>query len=143
LLSSARIPFHRWTHIGLVRSDKKLKLYINGILDAVNATEGWSAPNDMPLFVGNTPWHKDDCNVPSYIDELRYYKRELRDHEIEAEASPALGGIEPNFIQLGCINCPIEQAAKSCIEGYHICTSIELHTGGYQVARAMGWVIYT
>jgi hypothetical protein len=30
-------------------------------------------PNSMPVFVGNTPWHKEDCNVASMVDELRVY----------------------------------------------------------------------
>jgi len=39
--------------------------------------EGNLMPNNMPLFIGNTPWHKDDCNVASMIDELRFYGKEL------------------------------------------------------------------
>lgn len=65
------------------------------------------------------------------MDELRFYNRVLHEAEIEAEAAPALGGIEPSHILLGCVNCLLEKASKSCIEGYHICTNIELHTGGY------------
>lgn len=140
LFSNAKLQYQRWNHIALLVKENKIKLYINGILDAVNATEGRPSINDMPLFVGNTPWHIEDCNVPSYIDELRFYNRALNEEEIEAEAAPALGGVEPNYINLGCINCGLEQANKACLDGYHLCTSIELHTGGYQVARAMGWV---
>ncbi len=33
-----------------------------------------------------------------YLDELKVYSRELKEFEIEAEAAPALGGIEPNYI---------------------------------------------
>ena len=36
------------------------------------------------------------------------YNRELKSYEIQAEAEPALGGIEPNFLHLGCINCDID-----------------------------------
>lgn len=140
LFSNAKMQYQRWNHIALVVTETKVKLYVNGILDAVNATEGRASINDMPLFVGNTPWHIEDCNVPSYIDELRFYNRILNEEEIEAEAAPALGGIEPNYVNLGCINCGLDQASKACLDGYHLCTSIELHTGGYQVARAMGWV---
>lgn len=140
LFSNARLSYQRWHHIALTVSENKMKLYVNGILDAVNITEGRMMINEMSLFIGGTPWHREDCNLPSYIDELRFYNRKLNEEEIEAEAAPALGGIEPNFINLGCINCALETAAKSCNDGYHLCTSVELHTGGYQVARAMGWV---
>jgi len=74
------------------------------------------------------------------IDELRYYNIPLSENFIQAEASPVLGSIEPSFIELGCINCSLKEAAVACVEGYHICTSVELHTGGYQVARNMGWL---
>ena len=39
------------------------------------------------------------------MDEVRFYDRVVLEHEIQAEASPALLGIEPNFILLGCVNC--------------------------------------
>eukprot|EP00742_Colponemidia_sp_Colp-10_P000203 GILJ01000231.1.p1 GENE.GILJ01000231.1~~GILJ01000231.1.p1 ORF type:complete len:402 (-),score=42.09 GILJ01000231.1:91-1296(-) len=139
-LSNARIPYQRWTHIAVVRLDKKIRLYVNGILDVSNITMGFTSPNSMPLYIGNTPWHKDDCNIPSLIDEFRFYKRPLTRDEIQAEAAPALGGIEPSFVRLGCVNCLLEEAAKQCAQGYHLCQSLELHTGGYQVARAMGWL---
>ena len=113
-----------------------MKLYINGILDSIAPTEGFTMTNTHPLYLGGTPWHAEDCSVPMFMDHFRFYNRELKEAEIEAEASPALGGIEPSFVQLGCVNCPLEEAIEECIEGYHLCTSIELHTGGYQIARA-------
>ena len=32
-------------------------------------------PNNMPYFIGNTPWHKEDCNVASMIDDIRIYDK--------------------------------------------------------------------
>ena len=125
----------------MIRDQKKLKLYVNGILDAITHTIGFSTTNTMPYYIGNVPWHKDDCNVPTYMDDLRIYNRVLKEFEIEAEGAPSLGGIEPSFVLLGCINCPAKQAESACANNYHICTSIELNTGGYHVARSMGWVI--
>ena len=81
-----------------MRVSKKIKLYLNGILDAVNVTAGWNVPNEMSFYIGATPWTLDECHVPCYIDELRFYSKELLPFEIEAEASPALGGVEPSFI---------------------------------------------
>jgi len=104
-------------------------------------TDGSNVPNDSPLFIGNSPDYIDTCDIPGYVDEFRYYTRVLEDYEIEAEASPALGNVQPSFVLLGCIDCPSKQANVSCIEGYHLCTTIELHSAGYQVAKAMGWVI--
>ncbi len=39
-----------------------------------------------------------ECSIPLLMDELRIYNRPLEDYEIEAEAEPALGGIEPSYI---------------------------------------------
>lgn len=133
--SNARMPHGRWAHIAIVRAESKIKLYFNGILDSIAPTDGFTLTNKHPLYLGGTPWHNEDCNVPMLMDEVRIYNRPLHEAEIEAEASPALGNIEPSYIQLGCVNCLLEKASKSCIEGYHICTSIELHSGGYQIAR--------
>ena len=121
---------------------KKIKLFVNGILDAVNVTAGWNLPNEMPFYVGGTLWTLEDCHLPCYIDELKFYQKELTTPEIEAEASGSLGGIEPSFIQLGCVNCLLKEAATVCTDNYHLCSTIELHSHGYQVARAMGWVIF-
>ena len=139
ITSNSRLPFNRWVHIGVVRLDKKIRLYVNGILDSVLQTLGSTLSNDYPLYVGNTPWTEEECTISAYVDELRYYVRDLVEQEIEAEASPALGNMNPSFVQLGCVNCPITQAAESCIEGYHLCSTIELHSGVVQIARSLGW----
>ena len=40
VLSNARIPYYRWHHIGIVRTQSRIRLYVNGIIDAVNSTDG-------------------------------------------------------------------------------------------------------
>eukprot|EP01017_Pseudomicrothorax_dubius_P045608 TRINITY_DN7905_c0_g1_i1.p1 TRINITY_DN7905_c0_g1~~TRINITY_DN7905_c0_g1_i1.p1 ORF type:complete len:361 (+),score=26.36 TRINITY_DN7905_c0_g1_i1:55-1137(+) len=148
LTSNARIPFQRWTHVAVVRKANKMRLYVNGILDAVNITMGFSLPTPLfkpsdvsenGLYVGAVPWYKEECNIPHLTDELRFYSRPLSEVEIEAEGSPGLGGVEPRFVHLGCFSCSLDVAVKSCIEGYHLCTKLELFNGGLQVARYNGW----
>ena len=39
------------------------------------------------------------------MDEVRYYSVALSEDHVQAEASPVLGGIEPSFIQVGCLEC--------------------------------------
>jgi hypothetical protein len=140
LESNCRVTSQRWLHIGIVKFDNKLKLYVNGILDAQVLLTSEITHNKSPLYIGNTPWSKENCNFPFLMDELRYYNIAITEDSIQAEASPILGGIEPNFLQLGCMNCSLKEASLSCVEGYRLCTSIELHTGGYQIARSMGWL---
>ena len=51
----------------------------------------------------------------------------------------ALGGVEPAFVELGCMACNYDAAARSCRLGYHLCNLRELYSGGYAAARQMGW----
>jgi hypothetical protein len=43
--SSARLLRERWYHLSIVRDEKKLKLYVNGILDSMSITEGFTLTN--------------------------------------------------------------------------------------------------
>jgi hypothetical protein len=140
LTSNAKITYQRWLHISLVKESGKIKLYVNGILDAESTLKGDTSTNSGDLYIGNVPWLKGQCDFPFIIDELRYYNIPIEEDRIQAEASPVLGGIEPSFLRLGCIECTLTQAAQVCKDGYRLCTSIELHTGGYQIARSMGWL---
>ena len=53
-----------------------------------------------------------------------------------------MNGISADFVRLGCAGCGYAKAKSTCsaLDGYHMCELLELHTGGYQVARNMGWV---
>lgn len=83
---------------------------MNGIIDAVVATSGTSELNDGPLYIGNTPWHEEDCVMNYLIDDFKFFNRELTEIEVEAESAGSLGHIEPFYIRLGCINCDLETA---------------------------------
>jgi hypothetical protein len=137
--SNAKLPVNRWAHVAMVRTATENVLYINGIRDSKVRTEGAAVGNKGSLFIGGVPWLADSCHISSYVDEVRVYSRPLLEDEIQAEASPALGGIEPAMVQLGCKECDVTTASRSCIAGYHLCTAMELHTGGYQVARLQGY----
>jgi len=140
--SNARLLPNRWLHIAMVYHSKhpSLLLYVNGILDSVLKPQGTLAVNDYPLYVGGDPFTQEMCGFTVYMDELRVYSHAVAPHLLQAEAAPALGGADPSFVRLGCIKCSLSEAAKSCPANRHICTSIELHTGGYEVARSLGWL---
>lgn len=137
--SNARLPKNRWAHVAVVRTEKRIKLYVNGILDAVNATQGWTQLNENGLYIGGVPWLSDECKFPFLMDEVRYYSSAHNEDFIEAEAAGGLGELEASFIKLGCINCNYTKAESSCKDKYSMCASVELNSGGYQVARANGW----
>jgi hypothetical protein len=140
LTTNAKVTTQRWLHIAVNKLDTKVRIYVNGILDAAFNLKSLVELNNAPLYIGNVPWLKEHCDFPFLIDELRYYNIAIEEDRIQAEASPILGGIEPSFLQLGCMDCTLKDASQSCSDGYRLCTSIELHTGGYQIARSMGWL---
>jgi len=140
--SNARLLANRWVHIAMVHhsANPSLLLYVNGILDAVLKTQGTMVNNDYPLYVGGDPFSMAQCGFTVYMDELRVYSHAVPPHHLQAEAAPALGGTDPSYVRLGCLKCSLQDAAKSCPANRHICTSMELHTGGFQVARSLGWL---
>eukprot|EP00928_Gymnodinium_smaydae_P017882 TRINITY_DN16828_c0_g1_i1.p1 TRINITY_DN16828_c0_g1~~TRINITY_DN16828_c0_g1_i1.p1 ORF type:complete len:417 (-),score=63.12 TRINITY_DN16828_c0_g1_i1:267-1517(-) len=138
--SNARLLPNRWVHLAIAHHGKKLLLYVNGILDAVKTLSGKVTPNSHPLYIGGDPFTVKQCAQALYIDNVRMYSRALTPHELQAEAAPALGGVDPSFVHLGCPLCTLSEAARSCPGSRHVCTALDLHTGAYQVARALGWV---
>mmetsp|Transcript_66457 Transcript_66457/g.131070 ORF Transcript_66457/g.131070 Transcript_66457/m.131070 type:complete len:416 (-) Transcript_66457:46-1293(-) len=140
--SNARLVPGRWAHVAVVHHAKRgnLLIYINGILDSTAKTRGSLVLNDYPLYIGGDPFTAGQCDHMIYMDELRAYGRAVSPHEVQAEAAPALGGLDPSFVHLGCLSCSLEEAIRSCPRGRTICSSLELHTGGYQVARSLGWL---
>merc|ERR1719502_1645353 len=138
LWSNSFVPLHRWTHLAAVAEGHSLRLYINGLLDSENVTVGSIVHNNGPFFLGGDPW-RPAGGFSGFIDEFKFYGRALTTDEIGASAAPALGGVEPSFVELGCMGCAIDTAGATCRMGYHLCNSRDLYSGGYQVARAMGW----
>lgn len=135
--SNSRLRPHQWYHLGLVRHQNRMRLYVDGILDSSLTTEGSTKTNDLPLFIGSAPYAENVCDMPMLLDEFRMFSYALgRDH-IQAEASIALGGIEPSFLHIGCTNCNKDEAAESCADGYHLCNKLELYNGGFHVARKL------
>ena len=143
LTSNSKFHTQKWFYIAIIKSNENLSLYVNGILDKteiVSINDNNNNNNKKTLFIGNIPWLKEQCNFPHLIDEVKIYSSALEKDFIQAESSNILGGIEPNYLQIGCIDCTIDEAEKSCNEGYKLCTSLELHAGGYQIARGLGLI---
>jgi Concanavalin A-like lectin/glucanases superfamily len=136
----SRIAYNRWTHVAVVKQEQKVKLYINGILDSIIIINGASVANNSPLYIGNHPDYVSQCEINGYLDELKFYRRALSEGEIQAEGSAAFGTLESSAVHLGCIDCDVFTAKKSCFEGFHLCTSMELHSLAYQIAKTQGWV---
>jgi len=135
-ISRARVRPQKWLHVALTRSQSSVSLYFNGVLDVVKEV-GAGCNNEGNLYLGGTP--RSECDFSAYMDEVRYYQRVVEPVEIAAEASPALGGVRPSFAHLGCQNCTLNEAKLSCRPSYHLCTTMELYTGAFVVARILGY----
>jgi hypothetical protein len=139
LWSNTFVPLRQWTHIAACAEGRNLRLFINGLLDAENTTIGTPILNQGPVYIGNDPWRVAPGGARSYIDELRYHTRSLSADEIQSQAQLGLGGVEPSFVELGCMGCTMNSCPKSCRRGYRMCTTRDVHGGAYLVARSMGW----
>ncbi|XP_026190691.1 uncharacterized protein LOC113146716 [Cyclospora cayetanensis] len=135
--SNSRLRPHQWYHLAMVRHQNRMRLYVDGILDSSLVTEGSTKTNDLPLFIGGAPYSENVCDMPMLLDEFRMYSYAVGRDYIQAEASIALGGIEPSYLHIGCTNCNKDEAAESCADGYHLCNKLELYNGGYHVARKL------
>ena len=120
-----------------VHTTSKLELSDAG-RRCVVVTVGTIVHNSGPFFLGGDPW-RPAGGLDGFIDEFKFYGRALTTDEIQAAAGFALGGVEPAFIELGCMGCALDAAAATCAVGYHLCNTHDLHAGGYMVARSMGW----
>ena len=87
LWSNSFVPLGRWTHVTAVAEGHSLRLYINGLLDAENATVGTIVHNTGPLYLGGDPWRKG--GMDGFIDEFKLYSRALTPDEIQARARRA------------------------------------------------------
>lgn len=48
--------------------------------------------------------------------------------------------MNPNNYRLGCLNCDFKNGLMACPEHYSMCSKLGLKSGGYAIAREMGWV---
>lgn len=125
LWSNSFVPMHRWTHVAAVAEGHSLRLYLNGLLDSENVTVGTIVHNNGPFFLGGDPW-RPSGGFDGFIDEFKFYGRALTTDEVQAAASFALGGVEPAYIELGCMGCAADAAAATCAINYHLCNTHDL-----------------
>eukprot|EP00747_Dinoflagellata_sp_TGD_P184776 gnl/TRDRNA2_/TRDRNA2_40729_c0_seq1.p1 gnl/TRDRNA2_/TRDRNA2_40729_c0~~gnl/TRDRNA2_/TRDRNA2_40729_c0_seq1.p1 ORF type:complete len:390 (+),score=74.86 gnl/TRDRNA2_/TRDRNA2_40729_c0_seq1:106-1275(+) len=132
------IPLRRWTHVAVGCTGSVLRLYVNGIKDGETILEaGPYVPMGGDLHVGRDPWR---AGTKAFLDDFRWYNRELTASEVRALTFPSLTGIGADFVHLGCASCTFTDAVKACGETSHMCSLQELFSGGFQTARVMGWL---
>eukprot|EP00403_Amphidinium_massartii_P014000 CAMPEP_0178413718 /NCGR_PEP_ID=MMETSP0689_2-20121128/22671_1 /TAXON_ID=160604 /ORGANISM="Amphidinium massartii, Strain CS-259" /LENGTH=533 /DNA_ID=CAMNT_0020034997 /DNA_START=1 /DNA_END=1599 /DNA_ORIENTATION=+ len=138
LRSVGILPMRRWTHIAVACGGDVVRLYINGLQDSQTILEGsWQGGKGM-LHLGRDKWRG---GVKAFLDDFRWYRKQLSEGEIKALTYPSLTGISADFVHLGCASCTYAEVVARCEDdGLHLCSTQEMYEGGYHVARAMGWL---
>lgn len=84
LVSAARIPVGRWTHVAAVRSQSALQIFVDGKLDAsVRRTLDQNA-NNAPLRMGATEERHSLHHIAAEIDMVRIWNRALAGEELKS-----------------------------------------------------------
>lgn len=141
LESSGLVPLRRWTHVAVTSTGSVVRLYVNGVKDGEVILEGEPAVNEGDLHIGRDPWR---AGTKAYIDDFRWYSKELTEGDLRALTYPRLTGITSGSdVHLGCSSCTFAEAVKVCGERSHLCSLQELLSGGFHVARVVGWLAVT
>lgn len=139
IISNTRLNFSRWIHIGLIKNNNGVKLYMNGVLDSELILKGSLIDNTGDIYIGGVKWLKQFCQFPFLIDEFKFYNKAISADYFKAETSGVLSNLNSENFKYGCKDCTIDDAIKSCSSDYRLCSLIELNSGGYQVSRSLGW----
>lgn len=81
--SPAPPPLHRWTHVVATWDGARLRLYLNGELQAETERTGSPNPNPYPVMIGNFEY--PSChggNFGGLLDEVRIYDRALSAEQV-------------------------------------------------------------
>ena len=70
----------KWYNIIVVRDNKKVSFYINGILDAVRTISSQTFNNTF--YFGNRQGQNSDYALDGDLDQIRFFNRILKDNEI-------------------------------------------------------------
>jgi YD repeat-containing protein len=83
------LPVGSWSHLALTLDGENLRLYVNGVLKAIEPAEPITTSNNPLQMGGNLIWGEED-SYKGLIDEVRLYDRALSEKEIEEDRSTAL-----------------------------------------------------
>lgn len=139
LISNGGASYKRWINITLIKSEMSMTLLLNGSIDnEIRLTSGIFEPDslilDNSLYIGSQKFY-------FFIDELKYFNREIDIDYIQASVSSVFPGISYLYqYSLGCINCNFQVAKNVCKEKTKVCSSLEMHLGGYQLANSVNWL---
>ena len=82
LQSNSELAVNEWSHVAAIKDGKKMKIYINGELDAEGEDGQTTVNNEQSLFIGKRPQFATE-GIQGIIDEIRIWRRILSEDEIE------------------------------------------------------------
>jgi autotransporter-associated beta strand protein len=82
-MASSAIPLslNAWMHVAYVKSNKVMRLYLNGVQSATSTLQGTVLANNGPLYIGLDGWNTG-YGFTGRIDDYRIYRRTLDGGEI-------------------------------------------------------------
>jgi hypothetical protein len=90
-----RVLSQGWWHVaGVCRGGKSLELYLNGVKVAEKPTGSPMVNNELPLFIGSSPWD----SFSGELDDVRIWSVARSQDEIVASAKSRLRGNEPGLM---------------------------------------------
>jgi hypothetical protein len=91
---SSPLTANVWTHLALTYDGTFLRVYVNGLQVAAQATSGALAASSGPLSIGGDTAYGDYFN--GRIDEVRVYNRALSSAEIQTDMTQPVAGAVPD-----------------------------------------------
>ena len=154
------VQSNKWTFVAVTVSKTTVRIHLNGILDGIQNLEKYKIKqNSSPVYIGGFPPVSGgakaqaqevadqtsalgNCQIEYNLDLLKIFDTAVPLYMIQGFVKGSLGMIEPSFIHLGCESCTFPESNAKCINGFHLCTSLEFYSGVYQAIRVMGWVTF-
>lgn len=154
------VQSNKWTFVAVTVSKTTVRIHLNGILDGIQNLEKYKIKqNSSPVYIGGFPpvaggakaqvqevadqtSALGNCQIEYNLDLLKIFDVAVPLYMIQGFIKGSLGMIEPSFIHLGCESCTFPESNSKCINGFHLCTSLEFYSGVYQAIRVMGWVTF-
>lgn len=153
---------NKWTFIAVTVSKTNIRIYMNGVLDAIQSLENYKLKvNTSDIFIGGIPQITSsysslakaneknlideynllgNCSIHYNIDALKIFNVDLKLFQIQSFVKDSLGLIEPSYFHLACSECTYADATLKCLDGFHLCSSLEYYSGVMQAMKVMGWL---
>lgn len=97
-----KVPVGRWNHVAYVKSDKLIKLYIDGRLADTQKVSGDFHTSDLQLTVGcssffGEPGHQF-TNFSGNLDEIQIWDKALTQAQVKSRMHRRLTGLERHLV---------------------------------------------